>query len=188
MTSTRARTFLLPILLVACADAPEQPAPSPAADVPAAAPLAQGALPDSGACIAFVENGLAFDGRTRAALREQAGEPVSVQATTAQGFGNAQDSLFLVRYTGMLASLHKPAGAAELLDGVRVSDNRWLRYPEAGIGVTAEMVERLLGPPAERTDEGLTYACHSHPAQDDPVTFRLAGGRVVEVVYTFFMD
>ena len=139
-------------------------------------------------CVEFAENGIAHDDLTRAGLLGKLGVPDSLEWSVMQMAGS-EDSLFVVRYPGLAVSMHKPAGGTEIVDQVRITDNMHLRYPQAGIGTSADALKAQFDTitPLE-ANEQLIYNCHSHAANDNPVAFQLRADTVVEIIYTYYMD
>lgn len=140
-------------------------------------------------CRAWVEEGLAIDSLTRAGLRARLGEPTDVVAATEPNrhIPDAIDSLFTLSWTGVSVAVRTPPSGTDLVERVSVQDNRWLRWPDPGIGSTEERVIDVLGAPQERQPGVLRYACGSGPV-DEPVGFIITEGIVSEIIFDFYVD
>lgn len=169
------RPAMIALLLFAACSTEAPPAQDP--------PLSGQVVTEKISCVDVAEHGLTFSGRTRAAIKQELGEPTRLQA----GAGAGADSVFVMEYPGLRLSLHGSSGG-ELADEARISDNRYLTHPAAGIGAAADSIVALLGEPNSREDSALIYVCHSDAGSDDPITFLLAKDTVRELVYTWYMD
>lgn len=102
------------------------------------------------------------------------------------------DTLVTWSYPGVEIHLHQVGnGGPEFLSEVEVTDNRYLRYPAAGVGAARATIHELLGPPsaARGPEEGDTYPCERCEGAPEPVTFRYdAQGRVRAVLFSFYVD
>ncbi|MGH7449540.1 MAG: hypothetical protein ACRELT_18335 [Longimicrobiales bacterium] len=98
----------------------------------------------------------------------------------------ALDSLFTVYYPGLAMSIRTPEAARDMATHVHIESNRYLAYPGIGIGTTPERLVDFLGDPSERDQEALTWDCSEHVEQ--PVTFRIVGGRVHAIDITYYVD
>lgn len=124
----------------------------------------------------------------RASLRRQFGAPGSVTATTEPNrhVPDRVDSLFVVRYPGLTASLRKPGGGEDMVDAVVVTESRFLAHPAIGMGTREERVLATLGEPTRRTAESLVYDCGEHV--EEPVTFHLRDGLVLRIEIDYYLD
>jgi hypothetical protein len=68
-----------------------------------------------------------------------------------------------------------------------VSDNKYLKYQQLGIGATADQIAGALGEPV-RTPDSYGYSCALHIMSGADVKFHLAGGRVTRVDYRWEAD
>lgn len=182
--------LMLPfLLLMACSGGPTpsgQPAAASATGGRAAAPA--GSTPAE-RCAAFVANGLAVAQRTRTELREEFGAPDTVIARTEPNRHSpgATDSLFTARYPGLTIEIRKPARGGDMAERMTVTYPRHLTYAEPGIGARETRVIELLGEPATRNADRLTYECGAGPVSS-PVTFVIENAVVREVVFAFYVD
>jgi len=64
-----------------------------------------------------------------------------------------------------------------------VSDNRYLKYAQLGIGASASAIVSALGDPAERTKDSYSYSCALHIMSGADVSFHLRADRVTLVEY-----
>lgn len=138
----------------------------------------------------FVEHGLRPLGESRAELRQSLGEPDSISARVVPNrhVPGAHDTLFTVHYPGLVAHLHRPGPGGEMLAGAEVTDNRYLRYPQVGIGATPRELQGALGLPDEPPDSVYTYSCHACEGVVEPVRLFLRDGRVRRIVFSFYVD
>jgi hypothetical protein len=125
---------------------------------------------------------------TREAFAAAFGQPDSVAASTEPNrhIAGAVDSLFTVHYPGAHLEIRTPPGGRDMATHVRVTDNRYLAYPGIGPGTAAARVEEVLGEPRERAGGYLRYQCGEGAEQ--PVTFRIAAGRVSAVEIDYYVD
>jgi hypothetical protein len=125
---------------------------------------------------------------TREAFAAAFGQPDSTAVATEPNrhIPGAVDSLFTVHYPGLLMDIRTPPGSRDMATHVRVTDDRYLAYPGLGMGTSAARVEEVLGEPRERAADYLRYQCGEGAEQ--PVTFRIAGGRVSAVEIDYYVD
>jgi hypothetical protein len=125
---------------------------------------------------------------TRDAFAAAFGQPDSVAASTEPNrhIAGAIDSLFTVHYPGAHLEIRTPPGGRDMATHVRVTDNRYLAYPGIGPGTAAARVQAVLGEPRERAVGYLRYQCGEGAEQ--PVTFRIAAGRVSAVEIDYYVD
>lgn len=140
-------------------------------------------------CVAYVERGLAVDSLTRAALRTGLG-PASEESVTTEPnrhIPDAIDSLFTLQWPGLTVNVRTPPAGNDLVERVTVTDDRWLRWTDPGIGDTEARLREILGTPQERQGNVLRYACGMGPV-DQPVGFVIADGAIVRIVFDFYVD
>lgn len=125
---------------------------------------------------------------TRAGLREAFGDPDSTSSKTEPNrhVPGAIDSLFVVHYTGLVARLRKPPDGPDLAEYVRVTETRYLRYPDLGIGARSSDIVKTLGEPTETDPASLVYDCGMGAEQ--PVTFHLGDGVVESIEIDYYVD
>lgn len=125
---------------------------------------------------------------TRAAFAAAFGRPDTVIAMTEPNrhVPNAVDSLFTVAYPGFVMELRTPSDARDMATSVAVEDNRYLAWPGIGIGVSADRVRAVLGPPAASGSERITWDCGMEV--EEPVTFVIDDGRVVRIEISYYVD
>lgn len=121
------------------------------------------------------------------ALRQEFGAPDSVPTVVlpSERDGVVQDTFFAIYYPGLAVSGELVGGGRELIWGAVVSSNRYLRYPEIGIGASAELVTRVLGRPSEAAGDTLVYDCGTGP--DEPVTFYIRDGTVARIEVSYYI-
>lgn len=124
----------------------------------------------------------------RSSLERKFGAPDSVVASTEPNrhVRGRVDSLFVVHYSGLTASLRKPGGGEDMVDHVTVTESRFLAYPAIGVGVPEDRVIAALGEPTRRTRQSLVYDCGEHI--EEPVTFHLADGVVRRIEIAYYLD
>ena len=124
----------------------------------------------------------------RASLQRQFGVPDSITATTEPNrhVPGRVDSLFVVHYSGLTASLRKPGGGEDMVDGVVVTESRFLAHPAIGVGAPEARVIAALGAPTRRTAGSLVYDCGEHV--EEPVTFHLRDGVVQRIEIDYYLD
>lgn len=140
-------------------------------------------------CVRYVEEGLALDSLTRAGLRAALGEPASIETDTEPNrhIPDAIDSLFTLAWEGLEVRVRTPPSGSDLVERVTVRHDRYLRWPDPGIGATQDHVAEVLGPPQERQPGVVRYACGSGPVSE-PVGFVITDAHVVEIVFDFYVD
>lgn len=165
------------------------PACSPGGAAPGAGtpPHEAGAVVERVACEGL-ELSLLAAPPTREGLRAAFGQPDSIAVTTEPNrhVENVTDSLFVVRYPGLLVSMRKPGGGNDMADHVEITDGRFVRYPWLAPGALAETVLTSLGEPTERGAASMTYDCNL--GADQPVTFHMHAGRVTSVTIDYYVD
>ena len=143
-------------------------------------------------CGEVAENGLRIPDSDRKAVAAQFGRPDSVRLQPAPNpHRPAQmDTIADVFYPGI--RLHYwVVGASQPYDillEADVSDNKYLKYPQLGIGATPSEIANALGDPAQRTDERYSYSCALHIMSGADVSFHFTAGRVARVDYRWEAD
>ena len=139
----------------------------------------------------LVEHGLRVLG-SRKAVIAQLGQPDSIRSQTQQNKYNAAqtDSTVDLFYPGLRLYYYVVAEKPnrDILQSADVWNNRYLKYPEIGVGASAAAVVSALGEPGERTNDTYSYDCGRCIGAETPVYFHLDGGRVKFVEYTFYVD
>jgi len=137
----------------------------------------------------LVEHGLRVLHGPRKAVIAQLGQPDSIRSQTEQNPDTpAQtDSTVDLFYPGLRLGYYVVAEQPnrDILQYADVWDNRYLKYPEIGVGASAAAVVNALGEPGERTGDTYSYDCGRCIGPETPVYFHLVGGRVK---YTFYVD
>lgn len=125
---------------------------------------------------------------TRQAFSAEFGQPDSVVSTVEPNrhVPGAIDSLFTVHYPRFVMDIRTPSGGRDMATEVHLEDNRYLAYPGIGIGASAARVREVLGDPHDEGPAFLTYQCSEHVEQ--PVTFRVADGRVAAIEIAYYVD
>jgi hypothetical protein len=143
-------------------------------------------------CGDLAENGFKADSG-RKAVAAQFGRPDSVRVQPAPNpHRPAQiDTVVDVFYPGLrlhywVVGVTQPQ--TDILLEAEVSDNKYLKYPQLGIGATASEIASALGEPAERTTDSYGYSCALHIMSGADVSFHFAGGRVTRVDYRWEAD
>ena len=136
-------------------------------------------------CGEVAENGFKIPDSDRKAVAAQFGPPDSVRLQPAPNpHRPAQmDTVVDVFYPGI--RLHYwVVGAAQPYDillEANVSNNKYLNYPQLGIGATPRNIASALGDPPQRTDNSYSYSCALHVMSGADVSFHFAAGRVVRI-------
>jgi len=179
----------------ACAGEPEE-SPKPHEALPAAAvnpgdsgqqaraPSADSLRDD------LVENGLLVP-ETHVAALSKLGHPDSVRSRPEQNRHNPSqtDSIIDLYYPGLHLEYHVVSeGGKELLTTAEVSDNRYLRYPELGIGASGSRIVSALGEPDERSGSKYEYQCARCLGYEAPLYFHLVDNVVKSLEYQFPLD
>jgi hypothetical protein len=101
------------------------------------------------------------------------------------------DTIVDVFYKGLrlhYAVLGVIKGETDILMEAEVSDNRYLKYPELGVGASASAIVSALGEPEQRTNDTYRYECALHVMSGSTVYFHLEGDRVKFLVYRWDVD
>lgn len=155
-------------------------------------PMLHFSSPRDSLCGEVAENGFKIPDSDRKAVAAQFGRPDSVRMQPAPNpHRPAQtDTVVDVFYPGI--RLHYwVVGATQPYDillEAEVSDNRYLKYAELGIGASATEITTALGEPAERADDSYKYSCGLYIMSGADVSFHFAAGRVTRVVYKWEAD
>jgi hypothetical protein len=149
-----------------------------------------GSMPPDSLRDDLVEYGLRVPKESRQKVIAVLGGPDSVRSVAeANRYDPAMsDSLVVLYYPGLRLDYLVVGGKKDLLQEADVSDNRYLKYPTVGVGASAANIIIALGPPRERTGLAYSYECGRCIGADEPVIFHLAGGRVTNVEYQFYVD
>ena len=148
--------------------------------------------PQDSICGEVAENGFNIADSDRRAVAAQFGRPDSVRANPIPNIHRPEqtDTVVDVFYPGI--HLHYFAINAtppyDILQEAHVSDNKYLKFPQFGIGATAGEITNALGEPHERTGDTYKYSCALHIMSGADVTFHFVGGRVTRVDYFWESD
>jgi hypothetical protein len=157
------------------------------------APAIHFSSPSDSLCGELAENGLKIPDTNRRAVATQMGRPDSTRSQpTPNPYTTGQiDSVVNVFYPGLRLHylvLGKPTGSTDIFLEAYVSDNRFLKYPALGVGVSADAIVSALGEPEQRTSDSISYSCGLHIMSGSTVYFHLQEGRVKAVQYYFEAD
>jgi hypothetical protein len=138
----------------------------------------------------FVEHGLLVaDSRNKVA--RQVGQPDSIVGQSVINRHNPvqTDSIIDLFYHGLHLTYYVVGeGGKEFLQTAMITDNRYLKYPQFGIGVPEGVVLRSLGEPSERVMGKVRYDCMRCIGAERPVYFYFNRGKVQRVEYSFYLD
>lgn len=125
---------------------------------------------------------------TRAGLRSSFGaaDSISVATEPNRHMPDVVDSLFVVHYPGLVATLRKPGGGDDMPDLVEITSARYVQPAQLAPGVTAAQVTAILGEPTAQDEGSLIYDCNLGANQ--PVTFHLRNGRVASISIDYYLD
>lgn len=138
----------------------------------------------------FVEQGLLVPG-SRREISAKFGTADSIRTRPQQNRHNASqtDSIVDIYYPGLQLTFYVVSeGGNALLQTVMVSDNRYLRYPELGIGASSATRIAALGEPNNHSLGKYRYDCKGCPLEESPVYFHLTGDTVRRIGYSFYVD
>ncbi|CAN5793157.1 hypothetical protein BH23GEM11_BH23GEM11_19330 [soil metagenome] len=138
----------------------------------------------------FVQRGLRLGARTGVEIRTQLGVPDQISARPVANIHDAavSDTIFTWQYTDVELEVYRTADGRRLLTEAVVTGNRYLTFPEVGIGSRAAEVRRLLGPPDVESSAELEYRCGNCTGPPEPTVFELDGDRVRAVRFLFPVD
>ncbi|HJQ52727.1 MAG TPA: hypothetical protein VJ825_02680 [Gemmatimonadaceae bacterium] len=149
--------------------------------------------PQDSLCGEVGENGLNIPTVARRAVAAQFGKPDSVRLQPGPNpYTPTQiDTVVNVFYQGIRLKYWVvgagPPDEESLLEA-DITDNKYLKFPQVGIGATAEQIVAAIGEPADRTDDTYSYECGLHIMSGANVKFHFADGRVKRVNYRWEMD
>jgi hypothetical protein len=143
-------------------------------------------------CGEMGENGLNVPVGRRA-VAAKFGKPDSVRADPGPNpYEPTQiDTVMDVFYPGLRLKywvMGKPPADNESLLEAEITDNKYLRFPQLGIGATRDEIVRTIGEPGDRTDDTFKYECGLHIMSGANVTFHFADRRVTLVDFYWEMD
>jgi hypothetical protein len=138
----------------------------------------------------FVERGLRVAGRSGAEIRTQLGEPREVSARAVPNLHEpaVTDSVLTWRYDDLDVEIYRAADGRRLLARASVRHNRYLTFPEVGLGVNEADLQRLLGSPDVAGAGELEYRCERCEGPPLMAVLSLEGGQVVQVDFLFAVD
>jgi hypothetical protein len=176
--------------IASTSNAPAGASPVARADT---APAVHFSSPRDSLCGELAENGLKIPDTDRRAVAAQIGRPDSSRSQpTPNPYTTGQiDSVVNVFYPGLRLHylvLGKPTSPTDIFLEAYVSDNRFLKYPALGVGVSADAIVSALGEPEQRTGDTISYSCALHIMSGSTVYFHLQDGRVKAVQYYFEAD
>lgn len=139
----------------------------------------------------FVQHGLLLPIGTRREMRDTLGTPrrVSSEAVTNRHDPARTDSIVRLHYPGLVAEYYVVSqGPTEMLQAVRTTTGRWLRFPALGVGAPRERLRRGLGEPGHAADSVWEYECGSCMGASSPVRFHLRRDTVHAVEFRYYVD
>ena len=143
-------------------------------------------------CGEVAENGLKVPDTGRHAVAAQFGKPDSARLQPSPNpHRPAQtDTLADVFYPGLHLKSWVVAATQpyEILLEADVSDNKYLKYPQLGIGATTSEITSALGEPHQHMGDTYGYSCALHIMSGADVSFHFANGRVRRVDYRWEAD
>jgi hypothetical protein len=157
------------------------------------APSVHFSSPKDSICGEMAEHGLLIPNTRRSAVAAQLGRPDSVRSQPAPNPHNpAQtDTVVDVFYRGLRLHYWVVAAAQaerDIILEIDVSENRYLKYPNLGIGASADALVNAFGEQAERTEDGYRYSCALHVMSGADMAFHFVGDRVKLIAYTYYAD
>lgn len=138
----------------------------------------------------LVENGLLVPD-THVAAVSKLGQPDSAHTRPEQNPHDQSrtDSIISLYYPGLHLEYHLISeGGKEILTTAEVSDNRYLKYPDLGIGASGSRIVSALGEPDERSDNKFEYRCSRCLGYESPLYFHLVDNVVKSLEYRFPLD
>ncbi len=138
----------------------------------------------------FVSRGFRVGGRTGPELRTQLGVPLETESRPIQNTHDPSvtDSILTWRYDGLDVEIYRTADGRRLLARASVTSNRFLTFPEVGIGAREAEVRRILGAPDTESEGELEYRCALCSGPPEPALLHMQGGAVTRVEFLFAVD
>jgi hypothetical protein len=138
----------------------------------------------------FVEHGL-LAAASRLKVAAQFGQPDSMRSRSVinRHIPSQTDSIIDLFYSGVHLTYYVVGeGKKEFLQTAVVFDNRYLKYPQVGVGTPEVAVRRMLGEPSEREPGKYRYDCARCIGEESPAYFYFDRGRVQRIEYSFYVD
>jgi hypothetical protein len=151
------------------------------------------ALPPDSLRDVVVEQGLRLPRAERAELIALLGPPDSMRAHAEPNRHSPErtDTIAQLFYPGLRLE-YRVVGqgpTVDLLNLVELEDNRFLAFPELGVGAGRMTILGTLGEPRARTDSTVSYDCGSCLGAENPVVYSFdRDDRVSRVTYTYYVD
>jgi hypothetical protein len=138
----------------------------------------------------LVRQGLLVGARTGVEVRTQFGAPPETESRPVPNAHDPSvtDSILTWRYDGVEFEIYRTADGRRLLTRAAVVDNRFLRFPEVGIGAEPARIREVLGAPLVDSREEMEYRCAGCSGPPEPVIFHLRDDRVHRVDFLFAVD
>jgi hypothetical protein len=138
----------------------------------------------------FVSRGFRVAARTGPELRTQLGVPDETESRPIQNLHDpaVTDSILTWRYDGLEVEIYRTADGRRLLARALVTANRFLTFPEVGIGAREAELRRILGAPDAESAGELEYRCAFCSGPVEPALVHLAGGAVTRIEFLFAVD
>jgi hypothetical protein len=165
--------------------APRHDAPSPPDTSASSLPQSVDSLRDD-----FVEQGLLVSD-SRVEVVAQLGQPdsMTVRSVINRHIPSQTDSIIDLFYRDLHLTYYVVGvGNKEFLQTAVVSANRYLKYPQVGIGSSETAVVGSLGYPTDREPERYRYDCVRCIGAESPVYFYFDRGKVQRIEYSFYVD
>jgi hypothetical protein len=137
-----------------------------------------------------VEHGLlASDSRLEVASRFGQPDSMTSHSVINRHIPSQTDSIVDLFYPGLHLTYYVVgANKKEFLQKAVVSDNRYLKYSQFGIGTAEISVLRFLGEPSERESGKYRYDCARCIGAESPMYFYFDRGKVARIEYSFYLD
>jgi hypothetical protein len=137
-----------------------------------------------------VEHGLlATDSRLEVAARFGQPDSMTSRSVINRHIPSQTDSIVDLFYPGLHLTYYVVGeGAKEFLQTAVVSDNRYLKYPQVGIGAPEAAVLNKLGEPGAREPGKYRYDCARCIGEESPAYFYFDRGKVKRIEYSFYVD
>ena len=138
----------------------------------------------------FVEHGLLVsDSRLQVAVRLGQPDSTAAHSVINRHIPSQTDSIIDLFYPGLHLTYYVVGeGKKEFLQTAMVSDNRYLKYPQLGIGTPGVTILQSLGEPGNRESGKYRYDCARCIGEDSPAYFYFDRGRVQRIEYSFYLD
>jgi hypothetical protein len=185
------------ILLFACRqDQPEELSPiprSPSKPPSVTASKPRAAQEDSNLVALrddYVINGLLPIGTSITEIYQTLGSPQRMARKPIENvhYPDVIDTLVTLFYPTLTVKVYVTSQGQEYIGYVLVEDNKYLKYPSIGIGITESELFENLGMPHYQEGGLHTYVCQNCEGAEESVIFHTVNGTIQKIEFVYYID